>query len=296
MKHEGNLRGIIYMLISMAGFALADTLIKIATETVAPAQVFLLMIGGSLLVFLAMGIYQKDRLLDKRALAPILLIRYLAEICGMMGMVLALSLVPLSIVGAVTQATPIVVAVAAVIFLGEKVSWRRWSAIAVGFIGVLLIIQPGSQGFDNSVLWAVLAMVALSVRDLSTRMIPAGMPSTSLASYTMLATIPAAFAWVQFEGLPVIPAQMNWTLMVSVIGLGSIGYMFLIASLRMSEVSIVTPFRYSRIIFLLLLGIVIFDERPGLLILAGAALVILSGIYMIWREQRVRQAQQTQQE
>lgn len=294
MKHEGNLRGIIYMLISMAGFALADTMIKVATGTVAPAQVFLLMIGGSLLVFLAMGLYQNDRLLDKTAFAPILLIRYLAEISGMMGMVMALSLVPLSIVGAVTQATPILVAVAAVIFLGEKVSWRRWSAIAVGFVGVLLIIQPGSQGFDNSVLWAVLAMVALSVRDLSTRMIPTGIPSTSLASYTMLATIPAAFAWVRLEGLPIIPPQMNWTLMVSVVGLGSIGYMFLIASLRMSEVSIVTPFRYSRIIFLLVLGIVIFDERPGLLMLIGAALVIASGIYMIWRERRVRQDQQTQ--
>ena len=288
MTQDGNLRGIVYMLISMAGFALADTLIKITTATVAPAQVFLIMISGSFVVFLAMALYQKDRLFDKRAFAPIMLMRYLAEISGMMGMVMALAYVPLSTVGAVTQATPILVAVAAVIFLGEQVSWRRWSAIAAGFVGVLLIIQPGSQGFDHSVLWAVLAMVALSVRDLSTRMIPVGIPSTSLASYTMLATIPAALAWVWSEQLELVPPQMNWPLMLSVIVLGSVGYMFLIASLRMSEVSIVTPFRYSRIIFLLVLGVVIFDERPNFLVLAGATLVIASGVYMIWREQQVR--------
>ena len=74
------------------------------------------------------------------------------------------------------------------------------------------------------------------------------------------------------------------------VGLGALAYMLLIASIRMAAVSVVTPFRYSRIIFLLILGVVVFDERPSALMLSGATLIIASGIYMMWRERRVKRS------
>jgi len=124
-----------------------------------------LLLGGALILFTLMALAQGDKLIDRRVFAPVLLLRYLAEIAGMIGMITALALIPISTVGAVTQATPILAALGlgAVFFLGEKIGWRRWACIGTGFIGVLMIVQPGASGFNTSVLWAVLALVGLSV-------------------------------------------------------------------------------------------------------------------------------------
>ena len=195
-----NARGIVLMIVAMAGFAIADTLIKSAAGRISPAQVMFLLMGGGLLVFASIALLKGQRLLDARAFAPMMVLRYLSEIISVGGMVLALSFVPLSTVGAILQATPLLVAVGAVLFLGEKVSWRRWSAIILGFFGVLLIIGPGGEEFDAAILWAVASMVCLSIRDLTTRLVPPDIPSASLASFTMIAAMPFAISWVLFNG------------------------------------------------------------------------------------------------
>jgi drug/metabolite transporter (DMT)-like permease len=246
--------------------------------------VLFFLLGGALIIFALMATLQGDRLIDPRAFSPILLLRYLTEITGMVGMVIALANVPLSVVGAITQASPMLAAVGAVLFLNENVGWRRWCSIVVGFIGVLLIVQPGAIEFDFSVLWAILALVALSVRDLTTRLLPADMASASIATYTMAAAVPFTIGWVLFNGESLLPDQINWLVIVPMVVLGALGYMLLIASLRMAEVSVVMPFRYSRIIFLLVLGVLVFGEKPDALTLIGASLIILSGTYMMWRE------------
>lgn len=272
----------------MGAFATADTLVKISTRLISPAQVMFFLIGGALVIFAIMAILQKDKLIDRRALSPFLLLRYVAEITGMVGMIMALANVPLSIVGAVTQASPMLATIGAVLFLKERVRWRRWCSIVIGFIGVLLIIQPGTEGFDVAILWAILALVALSIRDLTTRLVPADIPSASLATFTMAAATPFTIAWVLFNGESLLPATANWFVIIPMIVIGAIGYMLLIASIRMAEVSVVMPFRYSRIIFLLVLGIFIFDEKPEELMLLGATLIIGSGTYMMWREHQVK--------
>lgn len=276
------------MIVSMGAFALADTLVKLSTLTISPAQVMFYLIGGALVIFTLMAILQNDRLLDARAFSPILLLRYVAEIAGMVGMVMALANVPLSVVGAITQASPILAAVGAVLFLKEHVGWRRWCSIVIGFFGVLLIVQPGAIAFDFAVLWAILAMVALSIRDLTTRLIPANIPSASLATYTMAAATPFTIGWVLFNGESFLPAQINWLVIIPMVVLGAMGYLFLIASIRLAEVSVVMPFRYSRIIFLLVLGLLVFNEKPSALMLVGASMIIGSGTYVMWREQLVK--------
>jgi len=282
-----NARGIVLMIVAMAGFAIADTLIKSAAGRISPAQVMFLLMGGGLLVFASIALLKGQRLLDARAFAPMMVLRYLSEIISVGGMVLALSFVPLSTVGAILQATPLLVAVGAVLFLGEKVSWRRWSAIILGFFGVLLIIGPGGEEFDVAILWAVASMVCLSIRDLTTRLVPPDIPSASLASFTMIAAMPFAISWVFFNGESFLPAQANWFTIVGMVGFGSFGYLLLIASIRMSDISIVSPFRYTRLIFLLVTGVVVFDEKPSVSMLLGAGLVIISGVYMMWRERQV---------
>lgn len=280
--------GILIMVVSMAAFALADTLVKVASATISPAQVLFLLTCGAMLLFALMAKVQGESLNGVKAFSPILLVRYLSEVMGMGGMVLALTHVPLSTVGAITQATPIVVVLGAVLFFGEKISWRRWASIIAGFIGVLMIVQPGAVSFEFSVLWAVLAMVALSIRDLTTRLVPPEMGSASLATYTMMAAIPFAALWVLYNGESLFPAQANWLVVVPMILLGSVGYVMLIISLRMAKMSVVMPFRYTRIIFMIMLGVFVFGERPSVLMLLGAVLIIASGSYIMWREQRVK--------
>lgn len=279
------------MLASMGAFAVADALVKVSTAVMSPAQVMFYLLSGALIIFTFMALMQKDKLLDVRAFSAILLLRYVTEIIGMIGMIMALALVPISVVGAITQATPLLAAVGAVVFLKEHVGWRRWCSIIVGFIGVLLIVQPEGVEFDYAILWAILAMVSMSIRDLTTRLIPSDISSASLATYTMVAATLFAVAWVMYNGESFLAEHTNWRVVIPMIVLGSLGYILLIFALRIAEVSVVMPFRYSRIIYLLLLGVLVFDEKPSLRMLIGAALIIASGTYMMWREHLAKTSQ-----
>ena len=276
------------MICSMVAFSIADTLIKVSTTFLSPAQVMFYLMFGGMIIFSVSTLLQGNRLIDRRAIAPILLLRYIAEVTGMLGMVMALANVPISTVGAVTQAAPIVAALGAVLFLREKIGWRRWSSIVFGFLGVLLIVQPGAVKFDVAVLWALLALVALSVRDLTTRLAPKDMATTSLATYTVTAALPFISGWMLLNGESFFPAHTNWVIVLPMVIIGSTGYLLLTLSLRMAEVSVVMPFRYSRVVFLLGIGAIVFDERPNALMLVGAVLIIASGCYMMWRERIVK--------
>ena len=284
-----NTKGIFLMLLSMATFAFADTLIKVSGSFLSPAQIMFFLIGGGLILFAVIAAIQGENLMEHKAFAPVLLLRYCAEMIGLVGMVMALTHVPLSTVGAVTQAAPILVAAGAILFLKEAVSWRSWSSIAIGFLGVMLVIQPGTESLGYAVVWAVLALVAFSVRDLVTRLTPPDIGSACLATYTMVAALPFTIAWVLFNGESFFPANANYVIVTFMVALGSLGYLLLITSLRIGELSAVMPFRYSRIVFLLMLGALVFGERPSASMLIGAALIIVSGVYIIWRERILKQ-------
>ena len=279
-----NTKGILFMLISMASFAVGDTFVKISGSFLSPAQIMFFLISGGLIIFTLIAVVKGEKLLESRAFSPILLTRYCAEMLGLVAMIMGLTKVPLSVVGTVTQASPILVAAGAVIFFKEVVSWRRWSSIIVGFFGVILIIQPGGQNLDYAVLWAVAALLAFSIRDLVTRLTPQDIPSASIATFTMIAAFPFTTAWVFFSGEKFFPPGIDWGVVASMIILGSFGYLLLITSLRIGDLSAIMPFRYSRIVFLLILGVLVFGERPTLSMLVGSALILVSGIYIMWRE------------
>ena len=289
LTNKNNAKGIVLMLFSMASFALGDTFVKTSGSFLSPAQIMFFLISGGLILFALIAVAKGENLKEPRAFAPVLLLRYCTEMIGLLGMIMALTSVPLSIVGAVTQASPILVAVGAVIFLRETVSWRRWSSIAIGFCGVVLVIQPWGESLDYAVLWAVLALVGFSVRDLVTRLTPPDIASASLATFTMVAALPFTATWVLFTGEKFFPAEINWVIVGCMVILGSVGYLLLITSLRLGELSAIMPFRYSRIVFLLIFGVLFFGESPSLSMLVGSALVIVSGIYLMWREHVVKQ-------
>ena len=283
-----NSKGIILMLISMASFAVGDTFIKISGAFLSPAQIMFFLIAGGLIIFAIIAKFKGENLLDRRAFSPVLLIRYCAEMVGLVAMIIGLTKIPLSVVGTVTQASPILVAAGAVIFFKEVISWRRWSSIFIGFIGVVLVIQPGGQNLDYAVIWAVVALVAFSIRDLVTRLTPPDIPSSSIATFTMIAAFPFTTAWIFLSGEKFFPPGIDWAVVSSMIILGSFGYLLLITSLRLGKLSAIMPFRYSRIVFLLILGVLVFGERPTASMLVGATLILISGVYIMWREKVVK--------
>ena len=288
-SQKKNSKGILLMLISMAAFAVGDTFVKISGSFLSPSQIMFFLISGGLIIFTLIALSKGERLRDRRAFSPILLIRYSAEMLGLVAMIMGLTKIPLSVVGTVTQASPILVAAGAVIFFKEVVSWRRWSSIIIGFFGVVLVIQPTGQSLDFAVIWPVAALVAFSVRDLVTRLTPSDIPSASIATFTMIAAFPFTVAWVFFTGQKFFPPGIEWAIVAGMIILGSIGYLLLITSLRIGDLSAIMPFRYSRIVFLLILGVLVFGERPTLSMLAGSALILMSGLYIMWRERIVVQ-------
>lgn len=282
-----NLRGILLMVAAMAGFALEDMFIKFAAADL-PVGLILCaigLIGGG--VFSAMARMQGQRSFDRAALHPAVMGRNLGEVVGTFGFITALTLAPLSTVSAVSQAMPLIVTMGAALFLGEAVGWRRWLAICVGFAGVILIVRPGMEGFDPNVLWAVLAVIGLGARDLCTRRIPRQISTVQLSAWGFWAAAVLGAAMLAVSGGSKWPTGMQVLHIIGALVFGIAAYWALTKANRLGEMSVITPFRYSRLIFALLIGTLIFAESPDVITLSGAALIMVSGLYTFARE-RIR--------
>lgn len=284
-----NLRGSLLMIAAMAGFALEDMLIKQMAAGLPMGQVVAMIGLGGTLTF---GIYTRargDRILAPALLSPPVVLRNLGEMVATASFVAALVLTTLSSASAILQATPLAVTLCAALFLGARVGWRRWSAIGVGLVGVLLIIQPGLAGFAPASLFAVVAVAALALRDLAVRKIPASVTSAQLSVWAFITVVPTgALMMAVMATPPVVPAAADLGRLLAAMVVGGLGYYAIVAATRTGEVAVVVPFRYTRLVFAMALGALAFGERPDALTLTGAGLVVAAGLYTIWREARAR--------
>ena len=285
------LRAILLMILGMALLALTDMFIKLSTARIPIGQVMAMLSFGGTLVFILVARMQRVPLIHASALNRLVLIRNAMEMVGGLGMVMGVALVPLSLVAVIMQATPLVVTLGAALLLKEPVGWRRWAAILVGVLGVLLVLRPGFDGFAPASLFVVLGVVGLALRDLVTRMMPAEIPSIALSTWGFAATFPVGIVLMLVLG----DAPVADTLAMGHVG-GAVlvttsGYYAVTAAMRLAPASIVAPFRYSRLVFTMGVGILIFGDRPDALTLAGAAIIIASGLYSFLRERKLaRQA------
>ena len=180
---NANLRSIILMIVAMACFSFADMLLKIASQTLPVGQVMMILGIGSTAVFLVlMRLKGEPILLSPLRQKPVML-RNAGDIFASTSMCLALAYVPLSMIGAVIQTVPLMITAAAALFLGERVGIRRILAILVGFSGVLFIMQPGSSGFDQMVILALMAAIGMTVRDIGTKLISPEISTLLLSFY-----------------------------------------------------------------------------------------------------------------
>lgn len=277
------------MLVGMGLFVLNDALMKLGSaffptsQMMAVRGVFAAALG--LCLVLAMG---EGRHLARLA-QPFVLGRALLESAVAFLFITALATAPLANVTAILNATPILVTAILVVFGLERVGWRRWAAILVGFGGVLLIVRPGPAGFDASALLALGAAALMAVRDLVTRLIHADTPSIVVAFGTTLTVGLAGFVLGGATGEDWQPVWRPETLvLVGAALLVTAANIAVVTAFRRADISVVSPFRYSSVILALVVGFALFGEFPDATALTGFALVVGAGLYA-WRREQVRQ-------
>jgi drug/metabolite transporter (DMT)-like permease len=278
-----NQRGAAFMTASMAGFAVEDVFVKAAAQTLPLGQVLMTIGLTGMLVFAAMAARAGEALLPPAFLSRPMLIRCGFEITGRLFYGLAITLTALSTTSAILQATPLVVVAGAAMVFGEKVSLQRWLAVLVGFAGVLVILRPGSD-FSALSLLAVVGLLGFAGRDLATRAAPKGLSNRQLGAlgFAMLATAGAILLVV--SGGAHLPSGQALAYLAGGTVFGMLGYHALTYAMRTGEVGAVTPFRYTRLIFAMVLAMALFGERPDLATWIGAGLVVGSGLFALTRK------------
>ena len=285
-----NLRGALYMTLSMAAFTLNDACVKLVAETVPLFQViFLRDLGTTILLAIFVQMTTGLRPSWPRRDRPLIAGRTLAEIAAMVTFTLALTNMAIANATAILAALPLVVTLGAALVFGDKVGWRRLSAICIGFVGVLLIVQPGTDGFNIWSLLVLLSVLVITARDLFTRAFSPAVPTMTVAVLTagavcLVGGVLSLFTpWV---ALDLREAALIAAAAVLIIG----GYVFGIMVMLVGEVGFVSPFRYTSLIFALILGLVVFDEFPNALALIGGVIVVSTGIFTLLRERMVARA------
>ncbi len=285
-----NVRGIALMILAMATFTSFDALVKYTATGLPTGLVILTYSVLASLVFFALTKTKGEAIFSKNARHPAVIGRCVLELLTSMTVVIAVTRIDLSVLAAVLQATPITMTLGAVILFGEKVGWRRWSMILLGFTGILIIVRPFGADFDANVLIAFVAMLFQAMRDLLSRRVPQTIGNLQLATLGTMATLPSGFILLALNGSPeTLDLTLIWSIPVLLV-LGTVGYLCITASVRLGDVSVVLPFRYTRLIFAIAIGMVFFAERPDLWTWIGATLVVGSGLYTLYREMQVSRA------
>ena len=283
-----NLRGAVFMMLSMAGYVGNDTLMKLVSSDVSLAQsVFIRGLVAS--VLLAGFAAYKRQLFVRVPMAElrIILLRAIGEIAATYCYLTALIHMPLANITAIMQSLPLSVTLAGALFLGNKVGWRRYLAIAVGFAGVLVIVRPGGADFNSYAVWAMAAVGFVTLRDLMAAKLAKGTPSMFVALFTAVGVTVAAGIMAQFEPWsPVSAGSFAYLAFAACFIL--VGYITSISAMRYGEIAFVSPFRYTVLVWALLLGVFVFKDYPDFWTMLGIAIVVGTGVFTFTREQQAR--------
>ncbi|WP_335949828.1 DMT family transporter [Salipiger bermudensis] len=283
-----NTRGALLMMASMAAFTLGDTCVKAIGEAISLSQ--LLVIRGFFAsLFIALLAWRLNALrfdLPRRDWA-LVLTRAVAEVCSTYFFLTALRQMPLANVTALLQMLPLTLTLGSAVFFGESVGWRRWLAIAAGFAGMLLIVRPGTEGFNLYSILALIAVAFVTLRDLVTRRMSPAVPSLTVTLVSSVAVF--LFALTMSLGQAWEPITPRLGLLLAGTTLFIIaGYSLSVIVMRVGEMSFVAPFRYTGLLIALAVGLLVFGDWPVPLTLIGAAIIVATGSFNLWREGQLR--------
>jgi drug/metabolite transporter (DMT)-like permease len=279
-----NTRGILAMSASVVAFIFNDALIKLAAESVPSVQaigvrgVFATL--WCTLALLASGAWRQIG----AAAHPFVLLRGVLEAAAAIVYLVALFHIPFAIATAVNLSTPLVLTVLAVLILREDVRWRRWSAVILGFVGVLLVIQP-RPGDLNTWTWVALIGTFIGAfRDVLTGYLPRGVPTLVVSFTTAITVAIVGCGWGLMEGWQ----PMSWRALGFIVAsslLLATGYQLLVLALRSgAEISVIGSFRYGSILWAIAIGYVVWGDVPNALALFGISVIVGAGLYILHRE------------
>ncbi|MEM6382718.1 MAG: DMT family transporter [Pseudomonadota bacterium] len=297
---NANIKAIGLMVFSMIAFGIDDAAIKyagtIADEGAAtPGEIII--IKGALGVMVYGALMVREGTQPTLQLAAAMLIdrsiawRTFGDLISAMSIITALTVMPLSNLSAILQVQPLLITVGAALFLGERVGWRRWTAISVGFVGVMIIIRPGMDGFVEGTHWAVMAMLGLAIRDLATRAVKPQVSTYAMVAIVAFLLLPMGVGMHQLmESEPIMVgiAPEAWVLILGGGVFGMAGYLAITVSLRIGEIAAVAPYRYTRLLAALILAYFVFGEVPDIPMAIGASLVIGAGLFTLYRERKLQ--------
>lgn len=286
MALSDNMRAAVFMTTAMTAFTVNDAFMKLAAPNMPFFQQIvmrgvLITIGLTILA----AIWGHLRYRPSRKDHVLTTVRTLAEALSTMMFLTALFAIPLANISAILQALPLTVTLAAAIFLGEPVGWRRMIAIVIGFIGVAIIIRPGLDGFTVYSLFGVGAVLLVTLRDLTARKLSKTIPSSRVALSSAIGVVLMAGAGsVYFEESWVQPSVYEAALICGAAACLMVGYITAVAAMRGGDIGFVAPFRYSSLIVALILGFAILDEWPDFWTMVGASIVVATGLFTLYRE------------
>lgn len=293
-----NLAAIWLMVLAMSAFALADSLIRLAslvrTGGASAGQLLALQGAIGLVIFASVMISRREKLPRSTLVSPVLLARTGGDMLAACCMMTALTLMPVGEVSAILQVQPLVVTLGAAVFLREHVGIYRWGAIVTGFLGVMVIMRPAPDHFDPAGILVLVAILGLATRDLLSRRIPADISTSAITVIVSAAAIPAGILLhlvlgnfhqtIPLTRLPTI--TLVYSLTSSLIAIT--GYFLLTQAMRLGEISAVAPWRYWRLLAAFLFSYLVLSEQPDAWTIVGSLIVVAAGIFAVIRERELR--------
>lgn len=286
---SSNSKSIILMILAMGCFTFADLLIKIASQTLPVGQVMILLGIGSSLVFWFLLRFKGEAIRFSPLLNPAVMLRNVGELIAATSMCLALAYVPISTIGAVIQTVPLMITMVAALFLKERVGIRRALAILVGFSGAILVVQPSGSDFDVMTFLVFVSAIGMTLRDVGTKLVSNKYSTPLLSFYSCALFTSGGILLLTLTGGAKVPDTTMTILIVAMIALGSVAVIMMTEAVRMGDMSVVSPFRYTRLLYAVAAGVFIMDEQINGMMLFGSALTIGAGLY-IWRREITLQA------
>ncbi len=283
------LRGIAAMVASQLAFLLNDTFVKLVSESLPMGEIvflrglFAVVLLGSLLV--AFGVHRQLPYLADHLVG----IRILGEVGAMIFYIAALIHMPIANTTIIFQATPLCVTAGAALLLKEAVGWRRWLAICIGMVGVLIVVRPGLSGFDAYAILVLISVLFVTGRDLATRALPPIVSTILLTFATAAGVTVAGAAFALFEDWT-LPSALSLTEIAAAAVLLSIGYAAVIVAMRLGEMSVTASFRYTAVVFAIISGYLVWGDVPDRMTILGSVVIVLTGLYTLYREHRVSRA------
>ena len=280
------------MIASMAAFAIEDAFLKTVTKQLPVGQVLMMFGAAGLCVFALLARRAGASIFQAQVLTKNMLFRAVFEFFGRLFYVLAIALTPMSSATAILQSAPLFVVLGARIFLREKVDAKTWIAIFLGLFGVLIILRPSAADFSLLSLLALIGTLGFVGRDLFSRTAPSSLTKEVLGFYGFTTMMIAGACYAVWDGKPFVSLQAQQFLMLAAALLaGVFAYTALMTAMRTGSIGAVTPYRYSRLLFGISIGVIVFGEQLDAPMLLGCAIVIGAGLFIGWQNQRRQPAQ-----